>query len=104
MSSPEANALIYYPPSGHRRRGTACAPLEREHLQHLLARMKVGVRSPQISGLIRVVSREPQFTIGALFYAGNSAYLSQIQRADERTRTAFLFQLRAIIYALQGFA
>jgi hypothetical protein len=33
-----------------------------------------------------------------------SAYLSRVGRADERTRTAYLLQVRVIIHALQGFA
>ena len=40
----------------------------------------------------------------AFFSPEDSAYLSRIRRADERTRTADLLQLRVIHQALQGFA
>jgi hypothetical protein len=41
---------------------------------------------------------------GCFSEAEYSAYLSRIQRADERTRTAFLLQLRVINQVLKGFA
>ena len=66
--------------------------------------MKVGIGHLRSRGLISAESREPQLTTGALFYADNSAYISRIGRADERTRTADLTSLRVISQALQRFA
>jgi hypothetical protein len=66
--------------------------------------MKVGIGHLRSRGLISAESREPQLTTGALFYADNSAYISRIGRADERTRTADLTSLRVMHQALQGFA
>jgi hypothetical protein len=50
------------------------------------------------------VSREPRLIIGTLPASDYSAYLSQIQRAEERTRTAYPCSSRVITQALQGFA
>src|SRR5215213_7386096 len=43
-----------------------------------------------VLGGVRVVSKEPRLTTKALLSSGYSAYLRRIERADERTRTAFL--------------
>jgi hypothetical protein len=55
-------------------------------------------------GGVKVVSREPQLTTVALPYSEYSAYLSRIERADERTRTADLVSLRVCGQGLLGVA
>ena len=51
-----------------------------------------------------LVSESPRILSGDFVYTEISPYLSRIQRADERTRTADLLQLRVITHSLQGFA
>ena len=46
----------------------------------------------------------PWISTGACHRSEYAAYLSRIERADERTRTADPNSLRVIIQALQGFA
>jgi hypothetical protein len=54
--------------------------------------------------LTRVVLKGLQRCDGTLSLSDYSAYLSRLVRADERTRTADLLQLRVIIHELQGCA
>jgi hypothetical protein len=51
-----------------------------------------------------VVSRSPRFDVEGFNLSKYPAHSSRIGRADERARTAFLLQLRVIIYVLQRFA
>jgi hypothetical protein len=51
-----------------------------------------------------LVSESPRILSGDFVYTEISPYLSRIQRADERTRTADLTSLRVINHVLQGFA
>jgi hypothetical protein len=52
----------------------------------------------------REVSNSPRIIAGGFSLSGESACLSRIYRADERTQTADLISLRVMIHTLQGYA